>query len=231
MRVIRAFSMVVLALILASATTPAWAGPPTVLTAHTYSIGAGAAYQLPTGAWGINFGIARSSQDGPATEQRSVAVFIFENSCSPDGLTCNAYALDGTAVVADEAITIPPTLDTAVLTPVEVTTSGEACTSWFDDTLGDWVGECHQITQTTTVSATLTATGPADLSLDHENLRSDEPFFRARYTATFGVHSRPAAATVSAFGRTSSDPTSELTGARIARELDVGNLVSWQPES
>jgi hypothetical protein len=228
MRVIRAFSMVVLALILASATTPAWAEAPTVSSNHYYRIGAAAGFRTPIGAWAVNFGMERSGQGGSQTEQPTVSVVIWENSCSPGVRTCDVYMLDGTAVVPPEAITIPPTLDSAVLTPVEVTTSGSACTLWFDDTLGDWTGECNdQFTQTTTVSATLTATGPVDLSLDHENLSIDEPTFRARYTATFGLGSRPATVTATAFGRTSSD----TTGARIAREFGVGASVSWQPES
>jgi hypothetical protein len=227
MRVARVVSTVVLALILASA-APAWAAPPTaVFTDQGYDVGAAAGYRLPTGAWWVNFGTARSSQDGQQFQRASVTAGIYENSCSPDGRTCSVYMLEGTAVIPAGAITIDPDLDRAILAPVQVTTSGSACTLWFDDTLGDWTAECNdQFTQTTTVSATLTATGPAQLLLDHETT-VDNGSLHYRYTMTSALNSRPAAATVSAFGRTSSDPTSELTGARIARELNVGAFVSW----
>jgi hypothetical protein len=155
-----------------------------------------------------------------------VTVSIFESSYAPDGRSWSGYGLDGTTVVTADAIAIDPNLDTAVLAPVEVTASGWACSSWFDDALGTWQSQCTEITQTTTVSATLTATGPAELSLVHETDRSDGPL-RYRSTFTDTTHNRPATGTASAFGRTASDPVA----ARIATQLSVGASISWEPES
>jgi hypothetical protein len=164
--------------------------------------------------------------DGQQTKQSSVTVGIFESSCAPDGRTCSGYGLDGTAIVPAAAIAIAPTLDSAVLTPVEVTTSGSACSQWFDDTLGTWQSECHEIAWTGTVSATLTATGPTELSFVHQTDRSDGPF-RYRFTITSTGHSRPATGTATAFDRTSNEPIA----ARIATQLSIGASISWQPES
>jgi hypothetical protein len=226
MRVVRMFSIVLLAVILMSA-TPAWAAPPTKSTSHLYGTGAVAEYQLPAGAWSVSFGATSYYYpDGQRIEQPAVGVSIFESSYAPDGRSWSGYGLDGSAIVPAEAITIAPNLDTAVLAPVEVTASGWACSSWFDDTLGTWQSECHEITQTTTVSATLTATGPAELSLVHETDRSNE-FFRYRFTFTTTTHNRPATGTATAFDRTASDPVA----ARIATQLSVGASISWQPES
>lgn len=224
MRVLRVFSMVLLALVLLWA-TPAWASPPAHYTSQLYGTGAVAEYQLPTGEWWVSFGIARYGLEGQPTEQPAVTVGIFESSYAPDGRSWSGYGLDGTAIVAADAIAIAPNLDTAVLAPVEVTASGWACSSWFDDTLGTWQSQCTEITQTTTVSATLTATGPAELSLVHETSRSDGPL-RYRSTFTTTTHNRPATGTASAFGRTASDPVA----ARIATQLSAGASIYWQPQ-
>jgi hypothetical protein len=225
MRVIRLFGMVLLAVTLASA-APAWAAAPTHSTSHAYVTGAVAEYQLPTGAWWVSFGIGRYTVDGQQLEQPTVTVGIWESSCSPDGRTCSAYALDGSAVVPAEAITIAANLGRAVLAPVEVTAAGSACESWFDDALGSWQSQCTEITQTTTVSATLTATGPVGVSRFHETSRSDGPF-RYRFTINDVTRSRPATATATAFGHTSDDPVT----ARIASQLTVGTSTWWELQS
>jgi hypothetical protein len=224
MRLLRVFSIVLLALVLLWA-TPAWAAPPAHSTGQLYGTGAVAEYQLPTGEWWVSFGSARYGLEGQQTEQSAVTVGIFESAYAPDGRSWSGYGLDGTAIVAADAIRIDPNLDRAVLAPVQVTASGWACSSWFDDTLGTWQSQCTEISQTTTVSATLIATGPAELSVVHETDRNDGPL-RYRFTFTDTTHSRPATGTASAFGRTASDPVA----ARIATQLSVGASISWQPE-
>jgi hypothetical protein len=224
MRVIRRFGMVLLAATLASA-APAWAAAPTHSTSQAYVTGAVAEYQLPNGSWWVSFGTGRYTVDGQRLEQPTVNVGIWESSCSPDGRTCSAYALEGSAVVPAEAITIDPNLTSAVLAPIEMTVTGSACQSWFDDALGGWQSQCSDLTQTTTVSATLTATGPLGRSRFHETSRSDGPF-RYRFTINDLTRSRPATATATAFGLTSDEPVT----ARIARQLIVGTSTWWEPQ-
>jgi hypothetical protein len=222
MRVIRVFSMVLVALTVASA-APAWAVAPTQSTSQAYITGAVAEYQLPNGSWWVSFGTARYTVDGQTFDQPTVTVGIWESSCSPDGRTCNAYALDGSTIVPNEAITIAANLGSAVLAPVEITATGSACESWFDDALGSWQSQCTEITQTTIVSATITATGPLAVSRFHETSRSDGPF-RYRFTINDVTRLRPATAT--AFGYSSDDPVT----ARIARQLIVGTSTWWEPQ-
>lgn len=224
MRVIRVFSMVLVALTLASA-APAWGAPPTHSTSQAYITGAVAEYQLPNGSWWVSFGTARYTVDGQTLDQPTVTVGTWESSCSPDGRTCSSYALEGSAVVSAEAITIAANLASAVLAPVEVTVSGWACESWFDDALGSWQNQCTEITQPTIVSATITATGPLTVSRFHETSRSDGPF-RYRFTINDVNRSRLAAATATAFGHSSDDPVT----ARIARQLIVGTSTWWEPQ-
>jgi hypothetical protein len=216
--------MVLVALTLALA-APAWAAPPTHSTSQAYITGAVAEYQLPNGSWWISFGIARYTVDGQQLEQPTVTVGSWESHCSPDGRTCSSYALEGSAIVPAEAITIAANLDSAVLASIEVTATGWACESWFDDALGSWQSQCTELTQTTTVSATITAIGPLGVVPFHETTRSDGPF-RYRLTINDVTRSRPATATATAFGHTSDDPVT----ARIARQVIVGTSTWWEPQ-
>jgi len=207
---------------------PAQASAPDHYSSQFQGMGAGTEYWTASGNgdWYVNFGVfSYIVNDQQYREQPSVAAGIFDSSCSPDGLSCSGYGVDGVAAVPADVITIDPDLSGAVLSPVELTAYGWAFRSWFDATLGEWQYETNEISITTSVSASFVATGPASIVPYHEitngPLGEEGPTSRSTYSDV-GI-SRPATATASAFGLTASDPV----WCRIARQSNTGVEIYW----
>jgi hypothetical protein len=207
---------------------PAQASAPDHYSSQFQGMGATTEYWTASGNgdWYVNFGVfSYIVNNQQYREQPSIAAGIFDSSCSPDGLNCSGFGVDGVAAVPAELITIEPDLSGAVLSPVELTAYGWASRWWFDATLGEWQYETNEISITTTVSASFLATGPAS-TVPHHEVTTDPPgqegpTSRSIYSDV-GI-SRPATATASAFGLTASDPV----WCRIARQSNTGVEILW----
>lgn len=229
MRALRFLSVLVAALAIVPAlTAPAQAAPPDHTTMQIQGMGATSVYPTPSGngAWYVNFGVGSYTLNGERTpEQPAVSAGIFDSSCSADGLSCTGYGVDAITPVPAGAFTIEPDLSAAVLPPTEVTGHGWASSWWFDPVLGEWQSETHEISITTTVSASFVATGRVDTQPYHEVLSGDGSQGGLVYRDIISdvTVSRPATATATAFDLTSSDPA----WAWIAQQSSTNISTYW----
>ena len=227
MRSLRVLAVIVTLLgLLVAPVGPAQASSPEHSNMQWQGGGAVAIYPLASGngEWYVGFGTISYTMNGETVQdQMSVAAGLFESSCTADGSRCSVYGVDGGAVVPPQTFTIDANLGAAHLSPIPLTAQGYACTWGWDDQ-GQSYSQCQDITVTTTVSASLFATGAEEVTPYHEVSRSDGAGgYGYRSIISDVTLSRPATGTASAFDVTDDSPS----WGRIARQSSTNVSTYW----